>query len=246
MAQTILKRKYLPAFIYVVDEIIREDIEPDYRDISECGVFGDQEVDERSIKRAFELREELRKNQLERRVYKPTQKTLNALTYYQFEEKSLTFLKMARRYRDHIAAHYKEHAPPETVLMEVFPKRPQKIQHLQTQEQTYHKYTVELKVASLEDFVKGMDQQLMERFNNLQRHMDVLTVKASLLEHLELKALDIQKQLKQAHFMYNTLGAFGLFWVSIDYDTVDKASILEDFLDDYEGLVDDDFLDDFI
>ncbi|GAA3644881.1 hypothetical protein [Flavivirga jejuensis] len=245
MPITKLTEKYLPAFIYITDHILTDEDTIDYKKIAEEGVAAKKEIDARTIKRAFDLREELAKNKLERKIYKPTLKTLNVLCAYYFENPEEKFLKFAKDYREKIAKYYKKHSPKTVVIQAVFNTKPEKIQFLEQQQDQYNQLKDTVEKQPLDTLVASMEQKLLLRFEDLQQKMnDDMAIKTRMIAHLEIKIEELQRKLKQANFMHSTLGTLGLFFVSINYDLMDAGSIFEAFLDDYDG--NDDLLDDLI
>ncbi len=246
MPITKLTQEYLPAFIYIMDLILAEEDIIDYKKIAEEGVADKKEIDARTIKRAFDLRDELAKNELERQVYKPTLKTLNVLCAYYFENTQETFLKVAKNYRQNIDDYYTKHSPKTGIIQAVFKSKPEKIEFLEQQQEQYLNIKDTIEQQPINSLVASMEQKILQRFEDLQQKMnDDLALKTRMIAHMEIKIDELQQKLKQANFMYNTLGALGLFFVSIDYDTVDEGRIFEDFLDDYYGDHED-LLDDLI
>ncbi|AUP79138.1 hypothetical protein [Flavivirga eckloniae] len=245
MPITKLTEEFLPAFIYITDQILAEEDPIDYKKIAEEGVPAKKEIDVRTIKRAFDLREELAKNKLERKVYKPTLKTLNVLCAYYFENPEEKFLKIAKNYREKIEEYYTEHSPKTPVIQAVFKPKPEKIQFLEQQQDQYLHLKGTVEQQSLNVLMSSMEQNLLKRFEGLQQKVnDDLEIKTKMITHLENKIEELQSKLKQANFMHNTLGALGLFFVSINYDFMDDQSIFEAFLDDHDD--DGDLIDDII
>lgn len=237
MPITKLTEAYLPTFIYITDLILADETTIDYKKIAEEGVANNKEIDARTIKRAFDLREELAKNSLERKIYKPTLKTLNVLCAYYFETPEEKFLKIAKNYREKINEHYTTHSPKPAVIKAIFKPKPEKIQFLEQQQDQYVllKNTVEQQPLNI--LVASMEQKLLQRFDSLQKEMNNdLAIKTRMIAHLEIRIEELQQKLKQANFMHNTLGALGLFFVSINYDLMNSESIFEEFLDDYDGI----------
>lgn len=237
MPITRLSEAYLPTFIYITDLLLADEETIDYKKIAEEGVADKKEIDSRTIKRAFELREELTKNALERKVYKPTLKTLNVLCGYYFENPEEKFLNISKNYQKEIKEHYTTHSPKPSVIKAVFKTKPEKIQFLEQQQDQYLLLNDTVKQQPLNVLVASMEQKLLQRFDNLQKEMnDDLAIKTRMIAHLEIRIEELQQKLKQANFMYNTLGSLGLFFVSINYDAIDTESIFEEFLDDYDGI----------
>ncbi|MDO5979250.1 hypothetical protein [Flavivirga spongiicola] len=240
MPITKLTEEYLPAFIYITDLILADEATIDYKKIAEEGVAAKKEIDARTIKRAFDLREELAKNRLERKIYKPTLKTLNVLCAYYFENPEEKFLKIAKGYREKIEEHYTKNSPTTAVIQDIFKAKPEKIQFLEQQQDQYIQLKNNVEQQPLSNLVATMEQKILQRFEDLQQKMnDDLAIKTKMIAHMEIKIDELQQKLKQAHFMHNTLGALGLFFVSIDYDIMDTGSIFEAFLDDYDGTHED-------
>ncbi|MEP1487861.1 MAG: hypothetical protein ABJK28_05500 [Algibacter sp.] len=246
MLITKLTEGYLPTFIYITDLILADETAIDYKKIAEEGVANKKEIDARTIKRAFDLREELAKNSLERKIYKPTLKTLNVLCAYYFENPEEKFLKIEKDYREKINEHYTTHRPKTTVIQAIFKPKPEKIQFLEQQQDQYIQLKDTVEQQPLNALVASMEQKLLQRFDSLQKEMNNdLAIKTRMLAHLEIRIEELQQKLKQANFMHNTLGPLGLFFVSINYDLMDTESIFEEFLDDYHGI-NEDLLDDLI
>lgn len=246
MPITKLTKEYLAAFVYIIDLITAEEAELDYVKIADEGVGAKKDIDARTIKRAFELREELAKVTVEKKVYKPSLKTLNTLTAYYFDDTDERFLNIAKTHETDIKAHYEKFKPTAKVIETIFPSGPEKIIHLRQQQETVEETLEDLKGEAeqkMDLFLADMEGQIVERFKKIN---DQLEAKTDLITHLELQIEALQRKLKQAQFMYNTLGALGLFFVSINYDSLDKESLVEDFLDDYEGLVDENVIDDIL
>ncbi|MFS4448379.1 hypothetical protein [Maribacter sp. 2307UL18-2] len=246
MPITKLTKEYLAAFVYIIDLITAEEAELDYVKIADEGVGAKKDIDARTIKRAFELREELAKVTVEKKVYKPSLKTLNTLTAYYFDDTDERFLNISKTHETDIKAHYEKFKPTVKVIETIFPSGPEKIIHLRQQQETVEETLEDLKGEAeqkMDLFLADMEGQIVERFKKIN---DQLEAKTDLITHLELQIEALQRKLKQAQFMYNTLGALGLFFVSINYDSLDKESLVEDFLDDYEGLVDENVIDDIL
>lgn len=246
MPITRLSETYLPAFIYITDLILADEPEIDYKKIADEGVADRKEIDARTIKRAFDLREALQKDKLEQKVYKPSVKTLNTLCGYYFENPEERFLKIAKTHQKEIQDYYEQHAPKHEVIQAVFKPKPEKIAFIEEQQEQYISFKKDVEEQTLKTLVANMEQKLLMRFENLQEKMnDDLAIKTRMIAHLEIKIEELQRKLKQANFANNTLGAIGLFFVSINYDAVSTEHIFEEFLNDFEGL-DEDLVDDLI
>lgn len=245
MPITRLSEVYLPAFIYITDLILADEPDIDFKKIAEEGVPDKKEIDTRTIKRAFVLREELSKNILEQKVYRPSIKTLNTLCGYYFENPEERFLKINKTYKKEIQEYYNTNMPKPEVINAVFNPKPEKIVLIETKQHNYAKLKTMVEHQEINTVVSDMEKKVQLRFELLQKKMDDLAIKTQIINHLEIKIEELEKKLKQANFANNTLGSVGLFFVPINYDILTDDGIFEEFLDEYEGIFED-VIDDLI
>ncbi|MEW4923362.1 hypothetical protein [Algibacter sp. 2305UL17-15] len=245
MAITILTKALLPAFIYLIDSIKDNEEFIDYTKIADEGVKEKQSIDPISIKRAFELREQLKQKKSSKKTHKPSVKTLNALTTYFFREResSTTFEKFITKNRDDIKEYYIDNKPTDSIIEEIFKKSPPKINHLQKQEDTLYALLNELNGISLQDFVKfWVDESLREN----KKEKDLSRIKSELKSYIDNRINVIVKKKRKASFLYRFFGGLSLFFVSVDYREITQDTIFEDFLEDYDILETDEVLDDLV
>ncbi len=245
-----LTEEHVPGFIYLMDQIIKYDLdsisESIYITIAEKGKHLDNKVHPRTISRAFNLRENLKKGEIIKHDYNlPKIETLNVLTAYHFEQKIKRFRLFEKKYEEPILSYYNSHEPPNDILKTIFKKQPVKINHIQKQEDTLVELLNELNGISLEDFVKfWVDESLRQKNKDLDLNNVILELKG----YIDQRINEIVKKKRKTSFLYRLFGSFGLFFVSIDYREMSKESILDDFFNDYDILLteDDSVLEDLI
>ncbi|MFS4456351.1 hypothetical protein [Maribacter sp. 2304DJ31-5] len=236
-----LNKKYLPTFIYLMDCIQEKDIEVDYGEVADFETKKKDKAHKISIDRAFKLRTALKEG-WDKKPGLPLKPTLNILAAYYEENDDFSFLKFHFKYEGEIQEYFKEKAPDNILTDKLFPKRAQKIHHLETQLETTEFYANEVEAKGMAEFVKNLEI----RFNNFRGEVEnELKLKTDFILHLKDRIDELESTLAQADFMNNKLGAIGLFFVSIDYGLVTKESLIEGFMDDFDG-VGDDFLDDLV
>lgn len=241
MAFTKLTEKYLPAFIFIIDSIRKEEIEVDYRAIADHAVQDNQSIDERTIQRAFELREKFEGKFNGARLHRTSKRTLNFLTSYYLEDPGGKFLHFSRDFAEKINNYYLDNKPEQELIDEVFNP---KINHIINQRQNYLLVLNELNEKSLDEFLGDANLNIKQLEENDSKKNKF---KSYLLEHLEIRIKELEDKLHQAKSIYKKFGALGLFFVKIDYDMISKESILNDFIEFYLDLnADDEILEDLI
>ncbi len=251
MVVTKLTRELLPHFIFLIDEIHAS--QSDFVEIGklarECR---DKEIDTswHSLNRAFAFRNLFKESISPEQTFNiPKKKTLDALTKYLYGEDFIfrdLVLNNNQIDVDNkiIQKHYLANLPNPDTLKKVFEKRPPKVEHLDNQIDAHNHFIQELKIHSLKEFIAD---EVNKRFEELQKEMTTeLELKKDLLSQLEDKIIELEKKRRRAHFVYRFFGMFGLFFVTIDYDEITKTEILEGFMDEYQGILKEDFLDEIL
>lgn len=124
MGFTKLTEDYLPGFIYVVDRIIEEEYDLDYKEIADKETKNGEIVVPRSIDRAFELRRKLVYGWegIEQRPGRPQKKTLDVLVAFLENSSKLSFLEYCIEYKDNIEAHFVLNRPDQNWVDALFGK----------------------------------------------------------------------------------------------------------------------------
>ncbi|NAS14331.1 hypothetical protein [Poritiphilus flavus] len=237
MANSTLSEEYLPAFMYLVDLIVAEEAQVDYDTIAVEGVEERQDIDARTIKRAFELREALRKEALTGKVYRPSFKTLNALTFYYFEGKEKLFAEFARKHSKNIEEHFYRHRPSDAVVSTLFESSQNKIQRLKTQKTELEKLLQELDGKSLGEF---LGELVDDRLASFYKRSEAEGLKTELESYIDQQIKRVIQKEKRASILFRFFGSFGLLLVGVDQIQDMKRRILEDFTEEQEALLDDD------
>ncbi|MFX0556111.1 hypothetical protein ACOCEA_04905 [Maribacter sp. CXY002] len=245
-----LTEELLPHFIFLVDGI--EDSNNDLvvsTLLQECREKG-IETSWHSLSRALTFRKILKEGLQPKQTYHiPKKKTLDALTKYYYGE-AFVFRDLVRNSNDidvnpsEVSTHYKKCVPRVETVVTIFEKKEEKIEHLNEQSDACIHFLKELESCSLKQFI---EDEVNQRFDLLKNEIkDELEVKSELIGFLENRLEKLERKKIFSHFIYRFFGSFGLFFVNIDYDEIGKIEMLEDFLDTYEGLTDDDAIDEFL
>lgn len=237
MVVTKLNIKLVPYFIYLVDDIIE-----DCKGFVDCEMIVDRLrnnydyiIHEKSIERAFILREQLKKNdRLTARIWLPHKKTLDALTKYlyngDYEFRDLILNKNIGIPKEKIESHYLKNRPTNEILNAIFKPRPEKIKHIESQI-----YICE----ECKTLVERMNDEAFNlKFKNELK--DKLKSQNEIIAHLEMRITSLEKKQRQATWVYRIFGTFGLFFVAIDYRELSMDIILSDVYTDSDYLVQDD------
>ncbi|PCJ91960.1 MAG: hypothetical protein COA50_16050 [Flavobacteriaceae bacterium] len=243
MALTKLTEEYLPTFIYIMDLIRNEEAYPDYKKIAKEGVGQDIEMSPRTIRRAFILREELGKSYLEKAIYIPTIKTLNALTAYYFDDTDVRFLAISTTHEKEIKLYFLKNKPLKSVVNEVFDSKVDKISLIKEQKRGIQDVLEELKEKSLEDFIGNI---INERILAIKKKNNDDVLKEELIKYFEERIAVLEGKQKKASLLFRFLGSLGLFFINITALDDSREAYINDFLDDKEGLLDDDELMDLV
>lgn len=241
MTVTTLNEELLPYFIYLMDDILEDcngffDSKTIVETLKENGYI----ISEKSIKRAFALREQLKKpDNLTEATWRPHKKTLDALTKY-FYGGNYIFKDLVTNNgidvpKEKIESHYLKNRPTNEILNAIFKPQPEKIKHIESQ--IY--FCEECKTL-----VERMnDEEFNLKFKNELK--DKLKSQNEIIAHLEMRITSLEKKQRQATWVYRIFGTFGLFFVSIDYNSLTLDTILDEFLNDH--LVEsDDILDELL
>ncbi|MDO5971049.1 toll/interleukin-1 receptor domain-containing protein [Flavivirga aquimarina] len=117
----------LPSYIYLIDLILKEEIENlSYYAIANkiSKIIEEEEkfyINYRTIVRAFNLRENLKFRKIVAVDYKiPSRKILNLLTSYYFEKSIKDFIKFSQDYKNEILLHYNDNKPSDETLKLIF------------------------------------------------------------------------------------------------------------------------------
>lgn len=245
-----LTEELLPYFIFLVDGI--EDSNEDLvisTLLKECEDMGIG-TSWHSLSRVFAFRKILREGLQPKQPYHiPKKKTLDALTKYYYGE-AYIFRDLARNSNDigvcpsEVSTYYEKSKPKAETVATIFKKKPEKIEHLNEQSDACTHFLKELKSLSLKQFITN---EVDQRIDQLKKEIrDELEVKSELIQFLENRLEKLERKKNFSHFIYRFFGSFGLFFVNIDYDAVEKTGMLEDFLDNYQGLSDDDVIDELL
>ena len=247
-------REDVPVFMYLLSEIKGTEhykaSNNFAKDIEEKGsVEGCFEVSDTNARRVFRLYDNLKAGEvIERNYTRPNRNTLNVFTTYLFYKKGLEtkpvyFSAFKKHNKSDINAYYLNNKPSDFILNEIFKKLPSKINHLQNQEDTLYAMLNELNGISLENFVKfWVDESLREN----KKEKDLSKIKSELKNYIDNRINSIEKKKRRASFISRFFGSLSLFFISIDYREISKENVLDDFLNNYDALVDEDVLDDLI
>lgn len=245
-----LTEEYLPHFMFLMDEIKKSTWD------LKIGALEDECTDRgiktswSSLKRAFTLRqileEGLRPNQT---FYIPKKETLDALTQYCYGG-NFIFRDLVQNAHDidvdpkEVLQHYDSNRPKPETVRALFGEKPEKIEHYREQLDACKLFLEELNTRSWKQFI---NEEIDLRFNSLRKEMnDELKLKSELILFLEERVQKLERQHKRSNFIYRFFGSFGLFFLSVDYDEIDKTKLLQDFLDEYDGLIDDETVDELL
>lgn len=242
MSKWKFSRAHIPAFIYLMDQVLKDDFYVEggniYLKIATEGTLDRETIHERTIQRAFELREQLKqKKQLTiREVHKPTLKTLNVITNYYFEGKLNRFLKFDKENKVEIDAHYALVKPSDTILEIVFGQTPSKIEMIQEHISALEGLLEELKDGSLESFVNTVTEK---RLAGIVEQKSSDTIRGELEEFIKENIKASEQKMRRTSLLYRFLGGFGLLFVAAPNFEAFKGVLIDDFIDDHNGILDD-------
>jgi hypothetical protein len=239
MTTAFLSQEYLPAFIYLIDGIRKDDGQPDYRKIAFEAIGVKKEIDARSIQRTFELRDYLY-GEYNKKVHRAKRKTLNVITTYYFDDLKWSFSSFAKQYDAEVKAYCAKNPPLPDRVAEVFKSEPEKTEHLRKQIAVYENLLEETREKDLASFMEEIQFYVEKKQKTL---VDEIQLKDQLIRKLEARLERVEAQLAKSHWVYRIFGPFGLFFVTIDYGMPDKVSVLNDFFEGH-GLGGTDLLDD--
>ena len=244
MAEWKLDRDNIPAFVFLIDCILEDHqttksadqgLKKLYRHIADTGPKNKESISERTIERAFGLRQQLREkdNLSVQHVYMPKLKTLDTITRFYFLENPITYSTYRARFTKQIDAHYQNNEVSETILATVFKKLPYKIELQQEQICQLQQLLEELKEGTLEDFVAQITPQQRKPFND-----NAVALKNE-IERLVVEKISASEQkMRNSMLLYRWLGGFGLLFAATPKLSSLKEELLEDFLHAYEDEID--------
>lgn len=245
-----LTEELLPHFIFLIDEIENSNNDLVISTIlKECQDIG-IETSWHSLSRAFTFRKILKEGLQPKQTYHiPKKKTLDALTKYYYGE-AYIFRDLARNSNDigvspsEVSTYYAKSEPKAETVAKIFRKKPEKIEHLNEQSDACAHFLEELKSLSLKQFIANEVEQRVDRLKIEIR--DELEVKSELIQFLENRLEKLERKKNLSKYIYRFFGSFGLFFVQIDYDDIEKTGMLDDFLDNYQGFSNDDVMDELL
>ncbi|MFD0797039.1 hypothetical protein ACFQZJ_06180 [Maribacter chungangensis] len=252
MIITKLTAEHLRYFIFLMDGIISRE-----EDFIEVGrIFKElqqQEIDIswHSINRAFELRNAL-KMELppNKKAVLPQKRTLDALTKYYYG-KRFVFRDLVCTEPDilvseeEVRQHYERQRPTDAVIHQLFKKQPEKIAFIADQKESYEEclLDVENRFNEVVDELK----ETKERFKEFQLKVEEdINVQNMMITHLKAKIEQLETKRKRAFWVYRFFGAIGLFFVRIDYKQINLDTVIEDYLDGLDDILEGDILEDII
>lgn len=257
MKKNVLSKEDLPAFIYLIDQIIsydsnseRGDVQNIYKLIATEGV-GHRKVSitDKTIRRAFNLRENLREGHVVFKDFnKPQLNTLNVLTLFYFQDEKITrfkrFKAFKKAFKIEINEYYKSNKPSNEIIDLVFRKTPEKITFL---EENKGRLEEVLDMVTKNDFEKlKMElENSNQRFKAFQKEVSKdLKLQEELIEHLKQRIIKIEKERKRANFLFRIFGSLGLFIAPIsNYNIISTEDVISNFIDGYFSLDEDDLVD---
>ncbi|WP_089894458.1 hypothetical protein [Kriegella aquimaris] len=242
MSKWKFSRAHIPAFIYLMDQVLKDDVykEDDniYLKIATEGTLDRETIHQRTIQRAFDLREQLKQQtQLTiKEVHKPTLKTLNVITNYYFEGKPSTFLKFEKENKVEIVAHYSLVEQSDKILDIVFEQVPSKIELIQEHISALEGLLEELKEGSLESFVNTVTEK---RLAGMVENQGAEAMRTELEEFIRARIKASEEKMRRASLLYRFLGGFGLLFVAAPNFLDFKGMLIDDFMDDNDDVPDD-------
>lgn len=253
---TILTKEHLPAFIYLTDQIIAYDFESKdaevdniYSMIADSGPGANNgSISSRSISRAFNLRKNLRRGKIVAKDFsRPHIRTLNTLTLFHYEGEHPTRFKIFEKtYKEDISRYYEANRPSEEIVALIFKKRPEKQELFARKQEDLEDLLARVVESTIDDLKKELSES-KERFEAFQRKTnDDIKVQNGLIAHLKIEIKKMQSKRKRAALIYRFFGSFGLFLVQTDYRDIRIDDVFDDYLDDFDGIEEEDILDDII
>lgn len=253
---TILTKEHVPAFIYLTDQIIAYDFESENAEVTDIySIIADNgpganngSISARTISRAFNLRKNLRHGKIVVNNFsKPHIRTLNTLTLFYFDGEHPTRFKIFEKsFKEDIAKYYEDNRPSDEIIALIFEKKTEK-QELFDRKQEDLEDLLDKVVGSTIDNLKKELSESKERFEAFQKKTnDDIKLQNGLIAHLKTEIEKMQSKRKRAALVYRFFGSFGLFFVQTDYKEISIDNVLDDYLDDFEGIEQEDILDDVI
>lgn len=244
MKTRILTEEHLPAFIFLIDLIANDDLSEEgdlYKDIAE---FPTNPIHPRTIRRAFNLRENLKQGRIVHKDYnRPNREALNALSYFYADNRSSKFSVFERTNKDEIERYYKDNTPRKEIIDTVFNNRPSPARKLALLEEEVHelkRILVELEGGSLEYFVEDYVDMRIETLNE---RMGIEKTLEELKDFVESRLISSEKRLRRSAWFYRVFGGIGLIFLQTPQYEDLREYILESFvseqeLDQGEGIQD--------
>lgn len=231
-----LNRKYLLSFIYLIDSIEDEDMEPDYKEIASYTTKQGDTAHVDTVERAFGLRKSLAEG-WEKKPGLPKKATLNVLAAFYEDDETVTFLKFHIKHEDAIVKYTENHMPKLEFVNALFPKEAEKIMHLVTQLETVERCKNMVEEKDALELAKTLEG----RFEAFKKKVeDELLLKTKIINYLDDRVIELEATLARAEFINAKFGAIGLFFVSVDYNVLTEESLFDDFGNDMAGLEHDD------
>jgi len=236
MSEWKFSRDDVSALMYLIDQIIKDDFhktnENIYKKIVAEGAKSDEEIHNRTIRRAFDFTKQL-KGEIppSKKISKPSLPTLNCITNYYFEGNPDIFLDFVKHHATDIKNYAETSGPTAEVLNHVFEEAPPKVAVHQNYILVLESLLEELKNTSLEAFVKGITE---ERLANAITNASSEKVRIGLENFIEERITASEKKMKRVSLIYRFLGGFGLFFVTTPQFSNAKAYVIDAFVDDYE------------
>lgn len=257
MKKNLLSKEDLPAFIYLTDQIVnydfnseKGDVQNIYKLIATEGVgLRKVSISDKTIRRAFNLRENLRKGSLVFKDFnKPELNTLNVLTFFYFQDEKITrFKAFSKAFKPEIDEYFKNNKPTDEIIDLIFKKTPEKINLLKANKEYLEEV---LDMVTKSDFerlkieIENSNRQLKEFQKQVSKDFKL---QQELIAHLKERITKIEKEKQRAGFLFRIFGSIGLFLAPISsYDSISIENVISDFIDEYSDFDEDDLTDDLM
>lgn len=238
MAITKLNIKYIPHFIYLMDDLISTcNNIVDTKEIAYHLEEKGYKISEKSLGRTLVLREQLnKKSHLSAKVHIPMKITLDAITKYlygvDFMFRDLVTQTIGIS-NEEIEKHYFKHRPTQAILDAIFSPKPEKIRFIESQIDFCKKSKASIQDMSMEEFIEEINRKV-ENFKKETKNE--LLLKDLIIENLEKRIGTLEKKLKQASFVYRFFGFSGLFFVPIDYRELTMDILFDDYIEGWDNV----------
>jgi hypothetical protein len=175
--------------------------------------------------------------------YLPTIATVEILISYFLgsgEKQSLS--DFAEKNENEIQNYKTQNPISESQIVQIFPLLPEKIRCIEQRLDKIEEF-IENHVQVIRDSLLG-NPDITSSISNKGFREDKLT--KEFVKYLQAEFAATDKQLRRAKYLFKHFGSLGVFLVPLKYSEMSGERILEDFADSFEGIGQEDILDDLM